>query len=115
MPGGFLNQARMSISTTGAGTFTLAAALAGFNTFLTAGAVDQMIIPYSVIDSTANGSEKGWGLYSAAGPTLTRNPFISTNSNNPINASSNAQVFIDPSVADLVHLTLFAHANLGGL
>ena len=105
----------MSISTTGTGTFTLSAAIAGFNTFATAGAVDQMIIPYSVIDSTANGSEKGWGLYASAGPTLTRNPFISTNSNNAINASSNAQVFIDPSVADLVHLTLMAHANLGGL
>ena len=115
MPGGYLNQARMSISTTGTGTFTLSAAIAGFNTFLTAGAVDQMIIPYSVIDSSANGSEKGWGLYSASGPTLTRTVFISTNTNNPISCSSNAQVFIDPSVADLVQLSLVAHANLGGL
>lgn len=115
MPGGYHNQARMSISTTGTGTFTLAAAVAGFNTFNTVGVADQEIVPYSVIDSSANGSEKGWGLYSAAGPTLTRNVFTSTNGNSAITASSNAQVFIDPSVADLVHLSLTAHANLGGL
>src|SRR5450631_41561 len=107
MPGGFLNQARMTISSSGTGTFTLAAAVAPFNTFANAGAIDQQIVPYGAIDGTA-GSEKGWGLYSASGPTLTRNVFISTNGNNPIIASSsNTQVFIDPSVADLVHLTLF--------
>lgn len=115
MPGGYHNQARMSISTTGTGTFTLSGAVPGFNSFSTAGVVDQEVLPYSVIDSSANGSEKGWGLYSSAGPTLTRNPFISTNANNPISCSSNAQVFIDPSVADLVQLSLVAQANLGGL
>lgn len=115
MPGGFLNQARMTISSSGTGTFTLAAAVSPFNTFANAGVVDQEVVAYSAVDGTA-GSEKGWGLYSAAGPTLTRNVFTSTNGNNPISASSsNTQVFIDPSVADLVHLTLTAQANLGGL
>lgn len=115
MPGGYANQARMTISTSGTGTFTLSAAVAPFNTFATAGVIDQEVVPYGAIDGTV-GSEKGWGLYSAAGPTLTRNVFISTNTNNPINASSsNTQVFIDPSVADLVQLSLTAHANLGGL
>ena len=115
MPGGFANQARMTISSSGTGTFTLAAAVSPFNTFGNAGVVDQQVVPYAAIDGTA-GSEKGWGVYSATGPTLTRNVFISTNSNNPINASSsNTQVFIDPSVADLVQLSLAAHANLGGL
>jgi hypothetical protein len=115
MPGGYHNQARMTISSSGTGTFTLAAAVSPFNTFANAGVADQEIVPYGAIDGTA-GSEKGWGLYSTSGPTLTRNVFISTNSNNPINASSsNTQVFIDPSVADLVQLSLTAQANLGGL
>jgi hypothetical protein len=115
MPGGYHNQARMTISSSGTGTFTLAAAVSPFNTFATAGVVDQEVVPYSAIDGTA-GSEKGWGLYSASGPTLTRNVFISNNSNNPINASSsNTQVFIDPSLADLVQLSLMSQANLGGL
>jgi hypothetical protein len=115
MPGGYLNQARMTISSSGTGTFTLAAAVSPFNTFATAGAIDGQVVPYGAIDGSA-GSEKGWGVYSAAGPTLTRNVFTSNNSNNPINASSsNTQVFIDPSVADLVQLSLTAQANLGGL
>jgi hypothetical protein len=114
MPGGFLNQARMSISTTGTGTFTLAAAIAPFQTFANAGAVDQQIIKYSAVDGVA-GSEKGWGLYSAAGPTLTRNVLLSTNGNAPINASGATQVFIDPDTADLGMLNAYAQANLGGL
>lgn len=116
MPGGYHNQARMTISTSGTGTFTLNAAVQPFNTFSTAGVADQEVVPYSAIDFATNNSEKGWGLYSASGTTLTRNVFISTNSNNPISASSSGtQVFIDPSVADLIQLSLTAHANLGGL
>lgn len=120
MPGGFLNQARMTIQSSGTTTFALSAVVSPFNTFAQAGATDGMIVPYGANDGTA-GSEKGWGVYNTAGsstggPSLTRNVFQSTNSNNPIVASSsNTQVFIDPSVADLVHLTLAAHASLGGL
>lgn len=116
MPGGYANQARMTISSSGTGTFTLAIAVVPFNTFANAGVIDQEVIPYGAIDTATNNSEKGWGLYSAAGPTLTRNVFQSTNGNNPVAFSSSAtQVFIDPSVADLVQLSLTAHANLGGL
>lgn len=114
MPGGYANQARMTISSSGTGTFTLAAAVQPFNTFAAAGVVDQEVVPYSAVDGIS-GSEKGWGIYTASGTTLTRNVFISTNSNNPINASITTQVFIDPSVADLVQLSLTAQANLGGL
>lgn len=115
MPGGYHNQARMTISSSGTGTFTLAAAVPAFNTFAAAGVVDQEIVPYGAIDPASNASEKGWGLYTASGTTLTRNVFTSTNGNNAINASLSTQVFIDPSVADLVQLSLMAHANLGGL
>lgn len=116
MPGGYANQARVTISTSGTGTFTLSAAVAGFNTFANAGVIDQQVVPYGAVDTGTNNSEKGWGLYSAAGPTLTRNVFQSTNTNNPVAFSSSAtQVFIDPSVADLVQLSLTAQANLGGL
>ncbi len=115
MPGGFLNQARMTISSSGTGTFTLAAAVAPFNTFANAGVVDGQIVKYSAVDGTT-GSEKGWGVYSASGPTLTRNVLVSNNTNNPINANSGTtQVFIDPDTSDLMSLTLTAHANLGGL
>jgi hypothetical protein len=107
----------MTISTSGTGTFTLSAAVSGFNTFAQAGVLDQEVVPYGAIDTAGNLSEKGWGLYSTTGPTLTRNVFISTGgSTSAANfSSSGTQVFIDPSLADLVQLSLMAHANLGGL
>lgn len=114
MPAKFVNQARMNTSTVGTGTLTLTTAVPPFNTFATAGVIDGDVVAYSIIDGTTN-SEKGWGLYTAAGTTLTRNVFQSTNANNPINLSGNAQVFIDPSSTDLVPLALGAHANLGGI
>lgn len=115
MPGGYHNQARMTVTSSGTGTFTLSAAVLPFNTFAQAGVIDQEVVPYSAIDPSTNASEKGWGVYTSSSVTLTRNVFTSTNSNNAINASIATQVFIDPSVADLVHLSLVAHANLGGL
>lgn len=119
MPGGYANQARMTIQSSGTTTFALAAAVLPFNTLAAAGVIDQQVVPYGALDSVSNLSEKGWGLYSTAGsstggPSLTRNPF--TNSGTPVSfSSSGTQVFIDPSVADLVQLSLVAHATLGGL
>lgn len=117
MPGGYHNQARMTISSAGTGAFTLAAAVQPFNTFAQAGVVDGEIIPYSAIDTATNNAEKGWGVYSATGPTLTRNPYIVTGGGtSPFSASSSGtQVFIDPAVSDLIQLSLIAQANLGGL
>lgn len=117
MPGGYHNQARMTISSSGTGTFTLSAAVQPFNTFAQAGVVDGEIVPYGAIDNATNLSEKGWGLYSTVGPTLTRNPFIVTGGGtSPAAFSSSAtQVFIDPAVSDLIQLSLTGHANLGGL
>lgn len=115
MPGGYLNQARMTISSSGTGTFTLGSGIPPYQSFSAVGVVDGQIIAYSAVDGTV-GSEKGWGVYSATGPTLTRNVLTSNNSNNPINASSsNTQVFIDPSASDLHQLSVIAQANLGGL
>lgn len=105
----------MTISASGTGAFALSAAVQPYNTFATAGVIDGQILKYSAVDGTA-GSEKGWGVYSATGPTLTRNIYISTNSNNAIDASSsNTQVFLDPDTSDLIQLVTMAQANLGGM
>lgn len=119
MPGGYFNQARTTIdSSGGTATIALGAAVSPFSTFANAGVTDQTIVPYSIIDTANNVSEKGWGLYASAGssisgPSLTRNAF--TNGGILVVISTQAQVFIDPSVADLIQLSLTAHANLGGL
>lgn len=111
----------MTIQSSGTTTFALAAAVQQFNTFANAGVINNEVIPYGAIDTVTNNSEEGWGLYastgsSTSGPSLTRNVFQSTNGNNLVSfSSSGTQVFINPSVADLVQLSLTAHANLGGL
>lgn len=120
MPGGYFNQARMTINSSGGTTSPLAlnAAVLPFSTFATAGVADQTIVPYSINDTSVNVAEKGWGLYASAGsstggPSITRNAF--TNGGTLVVLSSQAQVFIDPSVADLVQLSLVAHNSLGGV
>jgi hypothetical protein len=122
MPGGYLNQVRMSVGTTGTGTLALSSAISPFLTFSQAGATDQMSVEYSIVDTTGGNSEKGTGRYlatgsSTSGPALARdNVFVSTNSNALVSFSSNAQVFVDPSAGGYnSSLVLGAHANLGGL
>jgi hypothetical protein len=120
MPGGFFNQARMTVSSSGTGTFALNAAVSPWNTFANAGVADQTIVPYGAMDTSTGGSEKGWGLYSAtgsslSGPSLTRNVFTSTNGNAAVAFSLSAQVYIDEGAADLAWTAIMAHANFGGL
>src|SRR6266446_151373 len=94
------NLARVFTATTGTGTMTLGNPVQGWLTFANAGALDGDAVEYSINDG-AN-SEKGAGIYNSAGPTIGR-LFIysSTNSNNAINLSGNAQVFCDASAQNL--------------
>jgi hypothetical protein len=122
MPGGYHNQARMTINSSGAGAFSLSGAVAPFNTFANAGVVNGEVVPYGAIDTGTGNAEQGWGVYTTTGsttggPALTRNPFIVTGGGTTpfAAASATTQVFIDPSVADFVQLSLMAQANLGGL
>jgi hypothetical protein len=121
MPGGYHNQARMTIGSSGTTTFSLSAAVSGFNTFALAGVLDGEIVPYAANDTQTNNSEEGWGLYntsgsSTGGPSLTRNVFTSTNGGALVAfSSSGTQVFITPSSVDFMQVSLYGHANLGGL
>lgn len=94
------NRAAMSTATTNTGTITLGTALGAvapnvcsYQAFNSAGIVDANEVPYLILDANGNW-EQGYGTYTASGTTLTRNVVYSNNSNNPINLSGNAQVFI---------------------
>lgn len=93
------NLARMSTATTGTGTITLGVAVSGYLSFSGAGVSDQDIVSYAIKDGS--NSENGTGLYTSSGTTLTRNVAKSTNSNNAINLSGTAEVFITPRAEDL--------------
>jgi long-tail fiber proximal subunit/endosialidase-like protein/collagen triple helix repeat protein len=92
--------ARVSSPTTGSGIVTLGTAVRGFLTFSEAGVPDGAVVSYGINDG-AN-SEAGWGVYTAAGPTLTRNVYRSTGAGNTalISLSGSAQVFITALAED---------------
>jgi hypothetical protein len=97
----------MSTSTVGAGTLTLGAALgnvspnlAAFLSFAGAGVANGQTVSYLILDSN-NGWEVGIGIYTSSGTTLTRTVFYSSNSNNAISLSGNAQVFITEIAEDV--------------
>jgi hypothetical protein len=94
------NLARMTSATTGTGTLTLGAAVAGYLTFSGAGVADGDVVLYGIKDGSS--SEVGWGTYTASGTTLSRNVYKSTNANALISCSGNAgqEVYITALAGD---------------
>ena len=95
-----VNRAKMTTATTGTGTITLGSAVDGFQTFTAAGVADGDTVRYCIEDGTSS-FELGSGVYTASGTTLTRVVSESSNSNNAINLSGDAIVFITAIAADL--------------
>jgi len=92
------NRAKMTTSTTGAGTVTLGSASVGFQSFADAGVSNSDVVQY-VIEEGAN-FEIGTGTYTASGTTLTRTPTESSNSNNAITLAGNATVSVTGIATD---------------
>ena len=95
-----VNRAKMTTSTTGTGTITLGSAVDGFQTFAAAGVSNGDTVRYCIEDGTSS-FELGSGVYTASGTTLSRTVSESSNSNNAINLSGDAIVFITAIAADL--------------
>ncbi len=95
-----VNRAKMTTSTTGTGTITLGTAVDGFQTFAAAGVSNGETVRYCIEDGTTN-FELGSGVFTASGTTLSRIVSESSNSNNAINLSGSAIVFITAIAADL--------------
>ena len=95
-----VNRAKMTTSTTGTGTITLGSAVDGSQTFTAAGVANGDTVRYCIEDGTSS-FELGSGVFTASGTTLTRVVSESSNSNNAINLSGDAIVFITAIAADL--------------
>jgi len=94
------NRAKMSTSTTGTGTITLGSAEDGYQTFADAGVANADVVRY-VIEDTGGAFEIGTGTYTSSGTTLSRTVSESSNSNNAINLSGSATVFIGATAEDI--------------
>lgn len=94
------NRARMTVSSTGTGPVTLNLAVAGFQTFLDAGLSDSDQVRY-VIEDASNGWEIGIGTLSNSSTVMARSVEESSNSGNPLNLTSAAEVFCGVTASDL--------------
>ena len=99
-----VNRAKMTTATTGTGTITLGSAVDGYQTFAAAGVADADVVRYVIEDGDA--WEIGLGTYSAG--TLTRGSIESSNSDNALNLSGDAVVYVSAAAADLQELVDFA-------
>jgi len=81
-------------TTTGTGTFTLAGAATGFQSFSVIG--DGNTTYYCIVDSAAGAWEVGIGTYTSSGTTLSRDTVLeSSNSGSAVNfGSGNKDVFV---------------------
>lgn len=82
-------------TTTGTGTFTLAGAVTGFQTFAAIG--DGNTTYYAIVLQGGSEWEVGLGTYTSSGTTLSRDTVLSSsNSNNAVNFSAGTKnVFCD--------------------
>ena len=94
-----VNRAKVATSTTGTGTITLGSAEDGYQTFADAGVANGDVVRYIIEDGS--NFEIGTGTYTASGTTLTRTVSESSNSNNAINLSGSATVFVGATAQDL--------------
>jgi hypothetical protein len=93
-----VNRAKMTTATTGTGTITLGSASDGYQTFAAAGVSNGDTVRYTIEDG--NAWEIGTGTYTASGTTLSRTVSESSNSDNALNLSGNAVVFVTATDAD---------------
>ncbi len=99
-----LNLVRVVSSTTGTGTLTLGDPVEGFLSVAQAGGINATTYSYAIeadyVDGVATSREVGTGAWSSGGNTLTRNVSKSTNANNPLNLSGDAQIIITDLAED---------------
>ena len=95
-----VNRAKMTTSTSGTGTITLGSASDGYQSFADAGVSNGETVRYTIEDG--NAFEIGSGVYNSSGTTLSRTVSESSNSNNALNLSGNAVVFVTASADDII-------------
>lgn len=96
-----VNRAKMTTATTGDGTITLGSAVSGFQTFASAGVVNEDVVSYVIEDGSA--WEVGTGTYTSSGTTLSRT-LVESSTDNLLNLSGDAVVYVTIAAADVAQI-----------
>ena len=98
------NRARMTVTSTGTGALSLGVAVAGYQTFSSAGAQNSDTVSYTIEDGV--NWEIGTGTFNSVAGTLSRTVTQSFNGTtygtSAISVTTNAQVYITALAADIV-------------
>jgi hypothetical protein len=96
-----VNRAKMTTASTGTSSpITLGSASDGYQTFAAAGVSDGDVVRFVIEDGDS--WELSSGTYTASGTTLSRTVSESSNSNNALNLSGNAVVFVTAAADDII-------------
>jgi hypothetical protein len=101
MPNTLANRVKVAVATTGTGTVTLGAAASGFRTFAGAGIANGATVRYVIEEGTT--WEIGTGVYTAAGPTLTR-VLTESSSGSLIALAGAATLWVDAVAQDIAQV-----------
>jgi hypothetical protein len=104
----YADRVKETTATTGTGTYTLAGAVTGFQSFAIVG--NGNLCEYSISDGT--NWEVGLGTYTLSGTTLSRTSIrASSNSNNAVSWSAgNKEIFLTLSAKSIIRSRIFAAA-----
>lgn len=94
-----VNRAKMTTATTGTGTITLGSAVAGYQSFASAGLLNSDSFRYVIEDGTA--WEIGVGVYTSAGTTMTRT-LNESSTGSLLNLSGSATVSVTATALELL-------------
>lgn len=98
----FLDACGFTPTAGGTGTWTVSAAIQGYRTPASAGAVNGAVYSYRAQSGDLTQWEEGFGTYTTSGTTLTRTVTASTNAGSAVNFTAAPNIYITALTQDLL-------------